>query len=590
MKKKLFAVVMASMMAVASFAACDKSTGTDQTAGTAAPPDATNAAGESIYSEEAIQDMTMFCAMIGSEINSDNDIQELIAQKTGVRLKETWLTGQTAGEAIGSIMASGDLPDLMDGGDGSLTLYENDMLVAWDPYLDMYPNLKEMYSETEWDQFRQEDGHIYWANVFGNHYNGVDTATGHNGEAFWVQARVLEWANYPEIKTLDQYFELLENYYNEVKTMPDGETTLIPYTALGYDWYYFCIENPPMFLDGYPNDGCCIVNVDDPANPKVEDYNTTDTAKRYFKKLNEEWNKGMINKDFATQNHDDYITMLTSGRVLGLCDQYWNFGNDIAGPFKTNKLDSLGGQTLSEIGCDYVPLGLTIDAGMTNQWHSYGDELNNASGCAVTTSCADPNAAFKFLSDLLDQDVHNLRFWGIEGEDYLIDDDGYFYRTEEMRANWNDPEFKAKHCCFYSYCPQWLGISRDGKNAMNPGEQPSEFYATLSEPFANCLKAYGATTYAEMIGSVVCETYPWYPLWSWSNLLNNETDAGVAWAKMADVKHEWLPKVIMSSNFDSDWDKYMKAYNGTGVEDFLAGAQAEVDARLATARENGYTG
>ena len=589
MKKKLFAVVMASMMAVSAFAACTDKNGTDTTAGTAAAPDTTDESGNAIYSEEAILDMKMFAAMAGTEINSGNKIQELIAQKTGVRLKETWLTGQQAGEAIGAIIASGELPDLIDGGDGSVTLWENDLLVAWDPYLDMYPNLKEMYTDEEWDKFRMEDGHIYWANVFGNHYKGIDTSTGHNGEAFWIQVRVLEDAGYPKVETLDQYFELLDNYVEKYKTMPDGETPLIAYTALTDGWKYFCLENPPMFLDGYPNDGCCIGNVDDPANPVVGDYNTTDTAKKYFQKLNEEWKKGSINPDFATQSYDDYISMLSTGRVLGLCDQYWDFAYSLMGPF-AQSLDSLDGGRLDELGCDYVPLGLTIEAGMDQQWHSYGDELNQSSGVAVTTSCPDPNLAFKFLSDVLEQDVHDLRFWGIEGEDYLVGDDGLYYRTEEMRQLWKDDDYKANHICSYSYCPQWLGMSRDGKNAMMPSEQTSEFYAGLAEPLANCFKAYNAGTYAEMIGSLECDQYPWYPLWSWSNNLSNDTDGGIAWQKMGEVKHEWLPKVVMSNNFESDWNAYLAAYNECKPEDFLAEAQAEVDARLATARENGYQG
>ena len=46
-----------------------------------------------------------------------------------------------------------------------------------------------------------------------------------------------------------------------------------------------------MFLDGYPNDGSCMV---DPETQKVMDYNTTDTAKAYFGKLNEEYKKGIV--------------------------------------------------------------------------------------------------------------------------------------------------------------------------------------------------------------------------------------------------------------------------------------------------------
>ena len=31
----------------------------------------------------------------------------------------------------------------------------------------------------------------------------------HNGEAFWIQTRVLKWAGYPKITTIEQYFDLI---------------------------------------------------------------------------------------------------------------------------------------------------------------------------------------------------------------------------------------------------------------------------------------------------------------------------------------------------------------------------------------------
>ena len=74
--------------------------------------------------------------------------------------------------------------------------------------------------------------------------------TTHNDEAFWIQVRVLEWAGYPEIRTMDQYFDLLESYIAENPTMEDG-TENIAYTLLCEDWRYFCLENAPQFLDGY---------------------------------------------------------------------------------------------------------------------------------------------------------------------------------------------------------------------------------------------------------------------------------------------------------------------------------------------------
>ena len=150
MKKKIISCVMATALTVSAFAACSGSEGGgDETTVEVTTRQAaqTDASGNQSYSEDEVLEMTMFACMSGTEINDGNEIQELIAERTGVKVKETWLTGQTASEAIGSIIASGDLPDFIDGGDGCVQLYENGLLVAWDPFLEEYPNLKEMYSD-----------------------------------------------------------------------------------------------------------------------------------------------------------------------------------------------------------------------------------------------------------------------------------------------------------------------------------------------------------------------------------------------------------------------------------------------------------
>ena len=574
--KKLMALSLVAVLGISTFAGCGNSASTEGTATeestkseeTEAGADTEAAAEEQKkeYSEDEIIDFTMFAAMPDSEINDGNEIQEIIAKKTGVRVKESWLTGQTAAEAVGSILASGDLPDFIDGGDGMMQLYDADVLVPWDDYIEKYPNLKELYSDEEWENFRQEDGHIYWANVFCNTY-GESKATTHNDEAFWIQVKVLEWAGYPKIETLDEYFKLLEDYVAANPAMDDG-TTYIPYTALCEDWRYFCIENAPEFLAGYPNDGSVIVDTE---NMKIVDYNTIPEAKQYFQILNEEYAKGVVDKEFATQTYDEYIAKLSTGRVLGMCDQWWDFAYTVNDIFKQQGLD--------EQGCNYVPLGLTLEKGKEQQWHVYDDTLNNSSGIAVTTSCEDPDAAFKFLNDILDQEIHDLRFWGVEGVDYLVDENGLYYRTPEMRDQWADAAYQASHRCVYSYMPQWLGTSRDGINAMQPQEQTSEFFDGLAEPLVNCFKAYGAEGYPDMIGSVNKPTGPWYPMYSYSNSMTTDTDGGVAWIKMGNVKHEWLPKVVMASDFEAEWEKYMNAYSECKPEDFIAEMQEELDRR-----------
>ena len=526
-----------------------------------------------------IIDFSMFIGLAGLEISDSNEIQEIIAEKTGVRVTEVYLTGITSDEANGMIIASGDLPDYIYSPDIK-EFYDNHLLVAWDPYLEQYPELKALYSDEEWDNFRQADGHIYWANVY-DRYKGKNTNPDHIEQAFWIQTRVLEWAGYPKIETLDDYFDLLEKYAAANPEMPDG-SAVISYTSLCESWRYFCIESAPMYLDGYPNDGCVIVNVDDGKdNPKVVDYNTTDTARAYFKKLNEEYSKGIIDPDFASQTYDEYISKLATGRVLGLCDQYWDFGYNMKDVYSVLRSAEDGSTyTLGELGCEYVPLGLVMESGTEQRWHSYGNIIDYTSGVAVTTGCIDPDRAFAFLNDLLSQEIMDLRFWGIEVKDYLIDEDGMYYREDYMRDNWKDQSFKYVHACEYPYLPQWRGVSDDGINTMKPSDQPSEYKAGLSKSVIACLDAYGANNFADMVGSVYQENYPWFPLYTWSNSIGNDTDYGRAWALIGECKHIWIPQLVLSSDFDKTWEDYMAEYNACDPQLFLDAAQAEVEARL----------
>lgn len=567
-RRKITALFMTTALAVSVLGGCGGG-GSDSDAGKGSVANDSTETGGSAASSKGDGDViefTAFFAVPGAEKNDDNEIKEIIAEKTGAKVKETWLTGQTASEAVGTIVAGGEYPDFIDGGDAMKTLYDAGALVAWDDYIDKYPNIKEYYSDEEWDKFRQDDGHIYWMNQFNNIY-GEDKTTTHNDEAFWVQARVLEWADYPEIKTLDQYFDLLTSYAEANPTMEDG-TKNIPYTILCEDWRYFCLENAPQFLDGYPNDGSVIV---DPEGPTIVDYNTTDTAKRYFQKLNEEYHKGNVDPESFTQTYDEYIAKLSTGAVLGMCDQWWDFAFDVHDVFKQQGLDT--------IGCNYVPLGLTIDEGMENQWHTTGGTLNVASGLGITTSCQDVDAAFQFVNDLLGQEVHDLRYWGVQGVDYDVDENGMYFRTEDQRMNAADTAYKASHLCDYSYFPNWKGSSRDGKNAMWPEEQTSEFLDSLAEPVAKCFEAYGVSTYPEMIGSVD-KVGEWFPMYSFSNTMTTETPGGVAWTKMGEVKHEWLPKVVMADDFEDGWSQYMEVYNAANPQDFLSEMQAELDRRV----------
>ena len=566
-RKKLVSMLLITAMTATLFAGCGGNSGNNgKTSNAGSSAAGTESSADAGTENGDVKEFTAFFAVPGSEINDDNEIQQIIAEKTGVKVKETWLTGQTADEAVGTMIAGGEYPDFIEGGSGQMQLYEADALIPLDDYIEQYPNIKNLFTDLEWEKLRQDDGHIYWIPQFSCIKNEEKVCT-HNDEAFWIQARVLEWAGYPEIRTMDQYFDLIEAYNDANPTMEDG-TANIPYTILCDDWRYFCLENAPQFLDGYPNDGSCMV---DPDTLTVLDYNTSDTAVKYFKKLNEEYKKGIVDPESFTQTYDEYIAKLSTGRVLGMIDQWWDFAYTAGDALKQAGLDKQG--------CDYIPLPVTIDESVKNQWHNSGGAFNEATGLAITTGCEDPDAAAKFVSDLLDQDTHNLRFWGVEGVDYQVDESGEFIRNDDQRMQASDTAYKASHLCSYSYFPQYSGTSDDGINANKPEGQANEFFDGLNEDVKKAFEAYGVETYVEMLGTNEAPG-DWYPMWSFSNNFTTSTPGGMAWTKIGEVKHEQLPQVVMADDFESEWNTYMKAYEGCNPQDFLDELQTELDKRL----------
>jgi len=568
MKKNILLRSLAAMLAVTSIAGCMVGCGEEPAP---APVDPAASSTDTEVKKE-IKEFDMFIAMPGTEINDNNVVQEKLAELYGAKIKETWLTGQTAEEAIGVMVAGGEYTDFIEASDGYQMMVDAGALIAIDEYWDAYPNIKNYLSEAEWNMCRKEDGHIYAIPQFGI-INDHDISTIHNDQAFWIQTRVLKWAGYPEINTLDDYFKVIEEYAAANPKHHDG-TDVIPYTILCEDWRYFCLENAPFYLDGYPNDGCVIVTAD----REIIDYNTTETAKKYFGKLNEVYNKGIVDPEFFSQSYDEYISKISTGRVLAFNDQYWNWGYTAESAIKT-----LGVSDPVYNDCTYVPLGLTITPDIKDRYHS-ASALDCSGGMSITTSCEDVEGALQFVNDMLNEDALALRFWGTEGQDYLVDENGLFYRTQEMRDKSVDQEYQVANLCSYSYLPQYEGMHLDGINAAKPGQQPAEFFEGLLPEVKECLEAYDAQTYVEMLDPSG-ENSAWYPLWSWSNdLTPDKGPAGEAWDMMGEVKHEYLPKVVMAKDFEAAWEEYMGVYaEKVDIDAFLTAAKEEVERRQALA-------
>lgn len=514
--------------------------------------------------QEEIKTFSAFVSVPGKEIPDDNRMKNKIAEKIGAKAELKYLTGQTASEKIHSMIQKGTYPDFLDGGDATAQLLEANAYIPLDEYLDDYPELKNYLTPEQWESLRQPDGHIYYIPQFST-VRGEDMNPRYADEAFWIQKRVLIWAGYPEIKTLDQYFRLIEDYMAANPTNEDGSANT-GFQILCDDWRYFCLENPPQFLAGYPNDGCAIV---DPETKTASVYDTIPEAKQYFQKLNEMYGKGMIQADTFVLSYDQYMEKISTGNVLGVVDQYWQF---------MDAENILYGKGL--VDRTYVPLRIVADESITGAYRS-GVAFNSANGMGITVSCKDVEGALQFMNDLLKEEIHIMRYWGEEGIDYEVDENGIFYRTEEQKQNANNKTWQTENLCSYDYFPKYGGVTADGKNAAIPEYQPGEYYDTLDEIDKQVLDGYGYEKWTDFLNSPEEITPPWFPLYTAENLWGQDTPYGQAKQAMSDVKHKWLPQVIMAEDFESAWESYMEEYEReVDVEAYEAELTREVQRRI----------
>lgn len=146
-------------------------------------------------------------------------------------------------------------------------------------------------------------------------------------------------------------------------TTDDGLDT-IGFTLSTSDWHWMItLGNPAGYIaDGAPDNGQWIVDENNNAMYKFR----SDKEREYFRWMNKMYNEGILDPEFATQTHEDYIAKIASGRVLALFDTDWDYGDGE----KVLKADGKYGKTYAPLppchGCGYqVPV---FDVSGTYDW------------------------------------------------------------------------------------------------------------------------------------------------------------------------------------------------------------------------------
>jgi putative aldouronate transport system substrate-binding protein len=563
MKKglKAMALAVAAATILSSVATgCNRTTETS-TASSAAP----SSGSSSSSAVQEVTKLTVWTAMTGTALSPNNRMAKLVKEKLGFDIQTEMLVGDLRTK-VGTMVAGGTYPDLMQYNEAFV---KANAFIPLEKYLtsDDYPNLKAHYGPyLNKMKDPNHDNHIYympnWNVNIGEKPNFFP-----NGTAFWIQKAVLKEEGWPTIKTPKEYFTAIENYLKKNPTV-NGKPT-IGFEILADRNRMYSLYNAPEFLAGYPNDGGVIVDkVGD--TYKADIFFDKETSKNYFKLLNEEFLKGVVDKEAFTENYDQYISKIANGQVLGLNDQEWSFANGV---------DSMTSK--KDYWHTYVGLPLTWDSSIRDQYVDRPDaSINLLNGYGVSTSCKDPDKVMHFLDTLLTKEWQVLNQWGFKDVDYKVDDQGHFYRTQEQRDAQSDPNWLWNNTlkAFSDNAPKLEGTYDDG-NATSAGLQLSEWQATLSDVDKEVLKAYNANSWQDFYSEPQQQPL-YYPCWQIS--VPSGSAAAMEQTKLDDLALEHLPKCVMaaSGKFDSAWNNYVTAIHNTDVDAYLKVENEGVQYRL----------
>ena len=390
---------------------------------------------------------TLFINDTDSTVSFDGEAAEEITARTGVALDITIAENE---DSLGKLIASGEIPDLIYAGGETDSHIESGLLIPLDDLAEKYgENFSALYGN-KLDRLRAADGKLY---TFGT--GGSSPARFTADGTFQVRYSVLEELGYPEIKTLEQLGDCLRSY----KELHPQSTGLLLGGSPIQQWTD-TVSARVNYVLGYPDDGEFLVDND--TGEAV--YKWTDPrVKEYVRWLNGLWNDGVLDDMSFSLRHDGYIDRLVNGNAAAAAD----YRADYAAA--EDALVSAGRDDLA-----YCPVPAAFDEDTDVMFLAdYG--YVPAAGIGITSSCAEPERAFRFLDWWCGDEAQMLVNFGVSGEYNSESDGAHFAEPFPMRGV-TERNSDGK---FYSYAAE-------------------EYVSKLTESERAAAEAYGVTLLTDL--------------------------------------------------------------------------------------------
>ncbi|MET3938002.1 putative aldouronate transport system substrate-binding protein [Paenibacillus sp. PvP094] len=498
--------------------------------------------------------------------NMQDDVGKEITKQTGVTLNAEFAMSNPS-QRLALIAASGDYPDLISPkGDLDKLIDAGAMLDLTDLIEEHAPNLKKLFGdEMKRLRYSNDDPSIYVIPT----YSAIDGVNFVAGGGFQLQHRAVKEAGYPEIKTLQDYENVIRNYLEKHPTDENGNPN-IGMTLNADDWHIqITVTNPAAETTGKSGDGEYYI---DPETYEASYHFRTEGEKEYFQWLNHMYNTGLLDKESFVQKNDQYLSKVASGRVIGLTDVDWGYADGEKALKAAGKNDQTYGHYSVMLSDQYKD----------NRYQSTG--FMAGWGVGITVDCEDPVRAIKFLDYLASDEAQVLNNWGIEGKHYEVKDGTRVVPAEvqERIVNDNIAFSRESGIGFYTNLGAHYGDGvKDSTGNYYTKNFPEQIVENYTDADKETLKAYGATTWMDLFpNEKEFPAKPWGAVWNIS--VPSEDEINIISSKVKDITWKQIPQAIMAKpeEFEAIWNEYQQMLIDAGVEKMEQGFTKYVQDRV----------
>ncbi len=538
--KKIVALLMVAVIAAGAMAGC----------GNSDSKETGNQGGQETGSTDEVTTLSFYNSDLQEDDPWTDPVAQKLTEKTGVKLDVDHPVGEDK-QKISLMIAEQKFPDMIYAKGDAGSLIDAGVLIDLTDLIEEYgPNIKKMYGDEFGKlKYSEDDPSIYQLSSYemgGTKYEDSGTAQ--------VQFDFLKENDYKIPESLDEFEQMLKDYLAAHPKTDDGMDT-IGLSLSASDWHWMItLGNPAGYIaEGAPDNGQWLIDENYNASYKF----TSQKIREYFKWLNKLYNEGILDPEFATQTHDDYIAKISSGRVVALLDTLWDYQDGE----KILKQDKKLGKT-------YCGIPLAMDQNTKVPTLMY-QGLPTGQGVGITTSCENPEAAIKYLDYICSDEGQVLVNWGIEGTNYNVDENGHRYREqEEIAASKEDKNYqKTTGVMFHQYpFPRYGTGVLDSTGSTYTTTSKETVIAEYNEEQQAACKAWDVELLVDIFPQQdEFEVPDFPPVWAMSKPVEFDEIGN----KLDEIAQPSLIGCIMAkeADFDAAYDKMISDLEGSGMKE-----------------------